>query len=151
MAEKDGVYKTKGDLSRFHLITNSVEKGSWFMSNSVYIIEELGLRCYNRDGQPENCTKKFVLVVLKGLTREIDSVKAISSMEDGVTCEESHVLELDQYAEELQNVFDNFSGVRLDPELLQCKCRGRLSRLNVYRKRPRHSRAFLSFLRSGRT
>ena len=34
MAEKDGVHKTKGDLCRFQLTTNSVEKGSWFMSNS---------------------------------------------------------------------------------------------------------------------
>ena len=34
MAEKNGVYKTKGDLCRFQLTTNSVEKGSCFMSNS---------------------------------------------------------------------------------------------------------------------
>ena len=32
--------------------------------------------------------KKFVLAVLKGLKREIVSVKVIGSMEDGVTCEE---------------------------------------------------------------
>ena len=41
MAEKDGVHKTKGDLCRFQLATNSIEKGSWFMSNSECIIEEL--------------------------------------------------------------------------------------------------------------
>ena len=34
MAEKVGVHQTKGDLCRFQLTTNSVEKGSWFMSNS---------------------------------------------------------------------------------------------------------------------
>ena len=37
-------------------------------------------------------------------------VKAIGSME---------VLELDEYVDELQNVFDSISGVRLDPELLR--------------------------------
>ena len=104
MAEKDGVHKTKGDLCRFQLATNSVEKGSWFMSNSECIIEELSKRCYNKSGQAKNHMKNFVVAVLKGLKREIDSVKAIGSMEVGVTCEEPNVLELDEYAEELQNV-----------------------------------------------
>ena len=44
-------------------------------------------------------------------------MKAIGSMEVGATCEELNVLELDEYAEELQNMFDNVSGLRLDPEL----------------------------------
>ena len=52
------------------------------------------MRCYNRDGQAEKYTKKFVLAVLRGLTREIDSVKAIGSVEVGVTREESNVLVL---------------------------------------------------------
>ena len=85
MAEKDGVHKTNGDLCRFQLTTNSVEKGSWFTSNSGCIIGELSLRCYNRDGQAEKYTKKFTLAVLKGLKRETDSVKAIGSMEVSVT------------------------------------------------------------------
>ena len=68
MAEKDGVYKTNCDLCRFQLTTNSVEKGSWFMSNSGCIIEELGQRWYSRDAPSENFTKKFVLAVLKGLS-----------------------------------------------------------------------------------
>ena len=46
-------------------------------------------------------------------------MKAIGSMEVGVNCEESNVLELDEHAEELQNVFVSTSAVRLDPELLQ--------------------------------
>ena len=49
--------------------------------------------------------KNFVVAVLKGLKREIDSVKAICSMEVSVICEESTVLELDEYTEEPQNVF----------------------------------------------
>ena len=40
-------------------------------------------------------------------------------MELGLTREESTMLELVVYAEELQNVFDDISGMRLDPELLQ--------------------------------
>ena len=60
--------------------------------------------------------KNFVIAVLTSLKREIDSAKTIGSMEVGVTCEEPNVLELDGCAEELQNVFDNVSGVR--PELL---------------------------------
>ena len=46
-----------------------------------------------------------MVAVFKGLTTEIDSVKAIGSMEVGVTCEEP-------------NVFDSISGVRPDTELL---------------------------------
>ena len=89
------------------------------MSNSECIIEELSNRCYNKGAQAKNHMKKLVLAVLKRLKREIDSVKAIGSMEVGVTCEEPNVLELDEHAEELQNVFDIISGVRLDPVLLR--------------------------------
>ena len=107
MGDKDGVHKTKDDLCRVQFATNSIEKGSWFMSNSECIIEELGKRCYNKSGQAKNHMKNFVVAVLKGLKREIDSVKAIGSMEVGVTCEEPNVSELDEY----QNVFDSISRV----------------------------------------
>ena len=43
--------------------------------------------------------KNFLVAELKGLKREIDSVKAIGLMEVGVICEEPNVLELDEYAE----------------------------------------------------
>ena len=91
------MHKTKGDLCGFQLATNSVKKGSWFMSNSECIIEEFSKRCYNKGGQAKNHMKNFVVAVLKGLKREIDSVKAIGSMEVGVTCEEPNVLELEEY------------------------------------------------------
>ena len=39
MQEKDGVHRTKVNLCRFELTTNSVGKGSWFMSSSGCIIE----------------------------------------------------------------------------------------------------------------
>ena len=61
-------------------------------------------------------------------------------MEVGVTCEEPNVLELDEYVEELQNVFDSISGVRLDPELLSASRKVEIdfmNRLDVYRIRPR--------------
>ena len=112
MAEMDDAHKTKGDLCRFQLATNSIEKGTWFVSNSECIIEELSMRCYNRDGQAKNHMKNFLIAVLKGLKGEIDSVKAIGSMEDGVTFQEPNEPELDENAEELQNVFENISGVR---------------------------------------
>ena len=135
------VHKTKGDLCRFQLATNSIEKGSWFMSNSECIIEELRMRCYSGGGQAQNHMKNFVVAVLKGLEREIDSAKEIRSMEVGVTCEEPNVLELDEHAEELQNVFDNISGVRRDSDLLSALRKVEIdfmNRLDVYRKRPRN-------------
>ena len=77
------------------------------------------MRCHNSDGQAKKHMKNFVLAWLKGLKKETDSVEAIGSMEVDVTCEEPNVLELDEYAEALQNVFDNISGVRVDPELVR--------------------------------
>ena len=56
----------------------------------------------------------FVLAVLTSLKKEIDSVKATGSMKVGVVCDEPNVLKIDEYARELQNVFDNISGVHLD-------------------------------------
>ena len=78
--------------------------------------------------------------VLQGMKRVIDSVKAIRSMEVGITCEEPNVPELEKYADKLQNVFDNFSGVRLDPELVSASRKVEIdfmSMLEVHRKRPR--------------
>ena len=39
-----------------------------------------------QSGQAKNHMKNFVVAVLNGLKREIDSVEAIGSMEVGVTC-----------------------------------------------------------------
>ena len=47
------------------LTTNSIEKGTWFMSSSECIIEELSMRCCNRDGHAKNHVKNFVIAVLK--------------------------------------------------------------------------------------
>ena len=94
------------------------------------IIEELSKRCYNKGGQAKNHIKNFVVAVLKGLKRGIDSEKAIGSMEVGVTCEEPNVPCLDESAEELQNVLDSISGVRLDPELLSASRKVEIDLMN---------------------
>ena len=92
--------RLKATVCRFQLATNSIEKGSSFMLNSECVIEELSMRCLNNsDGRAQNRMKNFVVAVLKGLKREIDSEKAIGSMEVGVTCEEPNVLEHDEVAE----------------------------------------------------
>ena len=40
LVETDDVHKSKGDSCLFQMATNSIEKGSWFMSNSECVIEE---------------------------------------------------------------------------------------------------------------
>ena len=50
------------------------------------------------------------------------------------------MLDLDEHAEELHNVFDSTSGVHFDPELLSASTKvgiDLMNRLEVYRKRPR--------------
>ena len=95
--------------------------------------------------------KNSAVAVLKGSKREIDSVKAIGSME----CEEPNALELDEYAEELQDVFDSISGVRLDPELLSASRKVEIDFMKVWRciasdqKIGRRTRAFMSSQRNG--
>ena len=136
MMEKDDVYEAKGNTCRFQMTGKFVEKESGFVSNSECVIQEL------RDWfcSQGSCRTRFVLSVLKGLKNEIDSARAIGSMEIGVTCEEPNVLELDEYTEELLDVFDSISGMRLDPELLKVSRQVELdfmNRLGVYRKRPR--------------
>ena len=140
LAEIDGVYKTEGNFRRFKSATNIFEKRSWFMSNSERIIEKLSMRCCNRDEQAKNHMKNCVIAVLKGLKREIDSAKAIGSMEFCVTGAEPNVPESDEYVEELQYVFAGITGVRVYPELssaLRTVEVDFMNRLEVHRKRPR--------------
>ena len=135
------MHKTKGDLCRSRLATGIVVKGSRLTSNSECVTEELSVRCYNREDRAKNNMKNFVSAVLKRPMREMDPVRAIGSMEVGVTCEVPNVLELDDYAEELRNVFDNISLVRLDPELSSALRKVEfdfMSRLDVCRKRQRN-------------
>ena len=80
------------------------------MSNSDCIIEELSMSYCNRDEQAKNHMQNFVVSVRKGLKRVIDIVKAMGSVEAGVTCEEPDVLELDEYAEDTANTNVNLEG-----------------------------------------
>ena len=107
-------------------------KESRFISNAECIIEQSCEWC-----SLDSCRTRFVLSVLTGLKNEIDSAKAIGSIEIGITCEEPNVQELDEYSEELFDVFDSISGTRLDPKLLKVSRQVELdfmSRLGVYRK-----------------
>ena len=139
-AEKDGVHKTKVALCRFQLATNSIEKGSWFMSNFECIIEELSKRCYNKGGQAKNHMKNFVVAVLKGLKEEkLTLCKRLVQWRLASLVKNPMCVELDEFAEELQNVCDSISGVRFDPELLSASRKVEIdfmNRLEVHRKRP---------------
>ena len=143
MRDKDDVHEAKGNACRFQMTDrfseNDVEK-SWFMSNSECIIEELREWC-NQDSYKTRAHRiRFVLALLRGLKNERDSAMVIGSREVCVTCGEPIVLVLDEYSEELFDIFDSISGIRLDPELLKVSKQVELdfmSRLGVYRKRPR--------------
>ena len=83
--------------------------------------------------------KNFALAVLKGLNRDLESVKALDSVEVGITCEAPNVLERDEFAQDLQNVLDNISGVRHDRGLLSASRNveaGSASLVDVNRTRP---------------
>ena len=141
MAEKDGVHKTK--RRHVSISVGNEQYGERIMVHVELTVHHRGVEqaLLQQIDQAKNHIKNFVVAVLKGLKREIDSVKAISSMEVGVTCEEPNVIELDEYAEELQNAYDSISGVRLDPELLSASRKVEIdfmNRLEVYRKRPRN-------------
>ena len=115
------VFVCRGDMCRHGLTTPvrngkgvvaelPVQKASVFMSNSRLVLGEICLDCPNRDeSKPErhheHChllngrardvedyTRKFVKRVMRGVTKELKAVGAISSLEVGVTCEEPELL-----------------------------------------------------------
>ena len=100
------MHETKGNVCRFQMTDKITEdnavKESRFLSNSEFFIEELREWC-----SQDSLTTRFVLFALKCLKNEIDSATAIRSMEIGITCEEPNELELDEYMEELLDVFDS--------------------------------------------
>ena len=97
MAEMDGMHETKVYLCRFQWQRRVSRKDLCLCQ-----IQNVSMRCYNKDGQAKGHMKNFVIAVLKGLKREMNSVKTIVSMEVGITSEEPNVLELCEYAEELK-------------------------------------------------
>ena len=77
MSEKDNVHEAKGNACRFQMTGMFAEKESGLISNSECVIQELRERCCSQD----SCTTKFALSALKCLKNEIDSAKAIRSIE----------------------------------------------------------------------
>ena len=138
LRDHDHVYEAKASMCRFQLTDKFIEdhvEQSGFISNAECIIEQLCEWC----GQ-DSCRTRSVLSVLKGLENERNSEKAIGFMKIGITVEETNALQLDEYMEELFDVFDFVSGTRLDPELLKVSRQVEIdfmSRLGVCRKRPR--------------
>ena len=94
LAEYDPL--ARGDLCRFQLATNNIEKGSLVHVDLRVHLEELSKRCYNKRWPGQVSHEE-----LCGCCVEV-----------GVICEEPNVSEIDEYAEELQNVFGRISGVR---------------------------------------
>ena len=76
---------------------------------------------------------------LFGLHSDVNDVHRAGAnrLQNKQTCVEPNVLELDEHAKELQNVFDNISRARLDPELLSVSRKVEIdfmNRLEMYRK-----------------
>ena len=95
LRDKDDVQETTGNACRFQMTDKIAEdnavKESGFISNSECIIERL------RERSQDSSRTRFVLSVLKGLKNEIHSAKVLGLMEIGITCEETNVLEVDEY------------------------------------------------------
>ena len=68
---------------------SSPRRGSCVESKSEYVTEELSMLCCNKDERTKTNVKNIILMVSRGLKRNIDSVKAIGSKEVGRGGEES--------------------------------------------------------------
>ena len=87
MAESVGMYKTKSELCRSHSTMCSPRTGSCLESKSEYITDKLSMCCCNRKKGTKTDVKKVMMMVLRCLKRENDSVKAICSKKVGRTAE----------------------------------------------------------------
>ena len=105
MSRSDDVHKTKSELCRAQLTMRSPRTGSCFKSKSGYVTEELSMCCCNNDERTKTHVKNVEMIVLRGLGREVDSVKAIDSKEVGGVVEEF-------------NATDSISVVEVDTRLL---------------------------------
>ena len=80
--------RTKNELCRSQSTMCSPRKGSCFVSKSEYVTEELIICCCNKDERTKIHVKNVMLMVFRGLEREIDLVKAVGSKEVGEVGEE---------------------------------------------------------------
>ena len=101
--------------------------GSCCKLRSECVTEKLSVCCCNEDGQTKSHVKNVVMLVSRGLTREIDSVKEIGSNEVGGVGEESNVMKPDEYTNEIQYVVGRMSAV----ELTQDCCENRNRRISI--------------------
>ena len=90
MTRSDDVHKTKSELCRTQLTMWSPRRGSCFESKSEYVAEELSMCCCNKNERTKTHVKNVMLMVFRGLKREIDSEKAIGLKEFGRFGEESN-------------------------------------------------------------
>ena len=91
MAESDDVHKTKSESCRSQSTKCSSGTGFCLKLKSEYVTEELGMCCCNKEKRTKIHVKNVMMMVLRGLKREHDSVKAIGSKEVGRAVEESNV------------------------------------------------------------
>ena len=84
--------RTKSELCRSQSTMCSPRTGSCLESRSEYVTEELGMCCCNKEKQTKIHMKDVAMMVLRGLKRENDSVKAIGLKEVGRAVEESNVM-----------------------------------------------------------
>ena len=106
MAESDGMHKTKSELCRSQSTMCFPRRGSCFKSKSEYVTGELGMCCCNKEKRTKIHVKNVMMMALRDLKRENDSVKAIGSKEIGRAVGES-------------NVVDSISVVVFDTRLLR--------------------------------
>ena len=81
MAESDDMHKMKSELCRPHSTICFPRTGSCFKSKSEYVTEEFGMCCCNKEKRTKIHVKNGMVMVLRGLKRENDSVTAMKLAE----------------------------------------------------------------------
>ena len=92
MEESDGMHKTKSELCRSQSTICFPRTGSCFKSNSEYVTGKLGMCCCNTEKRTKIHGKNVMMMVLRSLKRENDSVNAVGSKEVGRAVEESNMM-----------------------------------------------------------
>ena len=127
MAESDGMHKTQSELHRSQLLMCFPRTRSFFKSKSEHVTEELGMCCCNEEKRIKINVKNVMMMVLRGLKRETDSMKANGSKEVGRIGEES-------------NAMDSIRVMEFDPRVLREPRWMEIdfvNHLDVHRERPR--------------
>ena len=75
------------------------------------VIEELSICCCNEDGQTKTHIENIVVILFRGLRRQIEDVGGVD--------EEFNGMNSDEYTQEVQFVFESISAAEFDPRLLR--------------------------------